>query len=170
MAKQNGHSPDPGPTLGSVWRQARETGELVQLPTGAVARLRPVDLPGLVMAGNVPDVLTPTVMALIFENKQEDADALTDPVQISKWAKETMQLYNAVCVAAFVEPRIVDDPQAEDEIAIGDVEIVDRGFVFSVATQGVATLKSFRPGQAAAVELVSHGENDQPAAVDPPVD
>lgn len=133
------------PTSGAAWRQPRTEGYTKELPSGAVARLRPVSPDQLIAGGEVPDILTPLVLKMLFQGSDgSELSRLTQPEQVLVHAGETVKLINAICRLAFVQPRIVDDPQSDDEISIDDVAIIDRSFVFQLATQPAEVLRDFR--------------------------
>jgi hypothetical protein len=88
-------------------------------------RLRPVDLLTLAMTGEIPDTLTPLVAQMVFQ-PQGMGEPLDELEQVLNLRREHLPVVNAVCRAALLEPRIVDDPQVDDEIAIDDVPLVDR--------------------------------------------
>jgi len=122
------------PTSGAEWRKPREEGFLVHLLSGNMARIRPVALDVLLRQGEIPDLLTPWVAKTIYEGVDTDElDKLLNVETLVEQSDEMLSLIDAICTAAFVEPRIVADPQAEDEIHITDVELADRGSVFSLA-------------------------------------
>lgn len=153
------------PTSGKEWRQPREEGYEKMLPSGKVARLRPVSPDQLIASGDVPDILTPLVLKMLYHGS--DGSELTQLVTSSEeslaHARGTMTLINAVCRAALVQPRIVDNPQADDEINIDDVEVLDRYFVFQLATQPAEVLRDFMFPETGAVATVPDGEgNGQP--------
>jgi len=148
-------------TLAREWRKPREEGYLVELPSGNVARLGPVDLSQFLLDGDIPDLLAPFVARMLFEGvSDEELDAEFAPEKALEKAGETMQLINTICRASFIEPCIVDEDPGEDAILIEDVTVDDRNFVFSVATRGVMALKSFRVGQEEDVEPLPDSEGD----------
>lgn len=153
------------PTRGTDWRRPREEGFTLELPSGNVARIRPVALDVLLRNGDVPDLLTPWVAKTIYEGVDTDElDKLLSVDTLVEQSEGMLALIDAICAAAFVEPRIVEDPQADDEIAIADVELQDRGAVFSLAVLPAQALRSFLERQAAGVAPVPDGDGDGPAA------
>ncbi len=147
-------------TPGRAWRQPREEGYVGRLPSGNVARLRPVDLPTLLASGQIPDILTPLAAAMMFEGPEAVGKQPGDPVKLKQQTVQMIEFYNAVCRASFVEPRIVESPQADDEIAIEDISLEDRGFVFEIATKGVRALKFFRDQPLPSLGPVQRGPDD----------
>jgi len=153
------------------WRKPREEGYLIELPSGHLARIGPVDLSRLLVDGDVPDLLTPLVTQLVFEGVDEDKlEASFSPEQLMDRSGDAMRLINAICHAAFIDPRIVEADPGEDEILIEDVSLDDRSFVFSIAIYGAQILRSFRVGQGEDVESVRDGEDDEPEAEPAPGD
>ena len=136
-------------TSGAQWRQARVFGELVPLPSGNVARLRKLSLLGFMRKGKIPDPLSAVINEMVAGKRREAADLDT----FSDFA----DLLDLICREAFVEPKIVDDPQEDGEISIEDIDFQDRMAVFnwsqkeiqfSVPTSEIAT-KSGSSGRSA---------------------
>lgn len=149
------------PTGGKEWRAPREEGYVKQLPSGNVARLRPVTPDQLLTTGEVPDILTPLVVRMLFEGADgSELTQLTDPQKLVENAGATVVLFNTICRLAFVEPRIVANPQGDDEISIDDVPLLDRSFVFSLCTQPAEVLRDFMFPAATTVETLPDGQGD----------
>jgi hypothetical protein len=146
------------PTSGAQWRNERREGFPITLPSGKVARLGSVALDVLITSGRIPDVLTPIAAKTLWS--EMDADTIGDAVEL---ASGTAELFDLVCKAAFLEPRVVDDPQADDEIGVEDIEFHDKAFVFQVAIQGVSALRKFCERQARGLEPVQPGQDDESA-------
>jgi len=159
------------PTRGIDWRKPREEGFLLALPSGNSAKIRPVALDVLLRQGKVPDLLTPFVAKMIYEGVDTDElDKLLSVEKLAEQSDEMLALIDAICAAAFLEPRIVAEPQAEDEIAIEDVELADRGTVFSLAMLPANDLRRFLERQAPSLEPVPDGDGDGPAPEQPATD
>lgn len=156
------------PTKGVDWRKPREEGFILALPSGNAARIRPVALDVLLRNGDIPDLLTPFVAQMVYQGVNTDElDKLLSPEKLTEQSTEMLKLIDAVVMAAFVEPRIVPDPQADDEISIEDVELADRGTVFSLAVLPANELRKFLTRQAASVEPVQDGDGDGAAPEQP---
>jgi len=159
------------PTRGIDWRKPREEGFLLALPSGNTVRIRSVALDVLLRQGKVPDLLTPFIAKTIYDGVDtKQLDEMLSIENLAEQSDEMLALIDAICVAAFLEPRIVDDPQAEDEISIEDVELADRGTVFSLAMLPANDLRRFLDRQAASLEPVSDGNGDGPAPEQPAAD
>lgn len=171
MAGQNGHTQEiEAPTLGLEWRKPREQGFLKTMPSGNKAYLRPVT-PAALMAvmGEIPDHLTPIVADMIFGgitgekvNKMIEAMQPAEAQDSLQRAARSVEFANTLCKIAFVNPKVVDNPQAEDEIAPGDIELGDRFFVLTLAMQPVEVLRNFRWEQAPDVEVVPDSQDPEP--------
>ncbi|MCB0184342.1 MAG: hypothetical protein KDE31_08760 [Caldilineaceae bacterium] len=172
------------PTPGIDWRKPRVEGYMQQLPSGNWARLRPVAPEALIVSGNIPDVLTPLVSRMLYEGIDKTAETLeqalsgteagdVDMDKVTTALKrmgEMVDAFDAVCVAAFVSPRIVAEPDADDEIAIDDLTLNDKLHVFYLATQPAEVLRFFRYEPPADVAAVANEPGDaqspQPAGGD----
>ena len=142
------------PTSASEWRKAREVGEVVQLMSGKWIRLRPVSLDRLIMSGKLPDLLTPVAARTLWI--ETDLETIGEQAEL---ARSYTELVNTIVPLAVMEPKIVENPQEDDEISLDDIEFRDKVAIFQLATQGAEMLKSFREGQISALENISNSEN-----------
>lgn len=146
------------PTTGKEWRA--KTRPVLTLPSGNRVRVKRPDI--LKMAGDkqLPDVITNMVMAGVMGVKPSLPD-FTQPENMAT-LNDTLDV---MCRACFVEPRIVDNPQTDDEIALSDVDLQDKihvfGWAFGAEGEQVAT---FRPGQVGDMGTVPAS---QPVSPDP---
>jgi hypothetical protein len=155
-------------TNGREWRQLREQlkeeGVLYQLPSSMNwIRLRLVSIDALMLAGRIPDFLTPLAASVLWQPKWITQDEAQKILEDAKSAREYIELINIIVPAAMMEPRIVDNPQADDEISLDDLDIHDRFHIFNLAKQPQGWLHRFRHEQAANVEPVHDSEAEQPA-------
>lgn len=163
------------PTEGREWRAPREKGITVKLPSGHVARLRPVGLDLLVRVGYVPSILGSYIIDMIERGKGElPKEATLDD------EKEWFRFLDCLVELAFVSPKVVKDPQADDEISVDDVELGDKMEIWKLLGAPARELVSYfrqteeRPQAMAASEVhPPTGEPDlerdgvgQPAAGD----
>jgi hypothetical protein len=83
-----------------------------------------VALDVLLRNGKIPDLLTPFVAQMVYQGVDTDElDKLLSVEKLTEQSTEMLELIDAVVCAAFVEPRIVEEPQEDDEISIADVEL-----------------------------------------------
>lgn len=152
-------STQPEVTTAAVWKLARKEGEIITLPSGNVARLRPVSLDILITSGTMPDMLTPVAAKTLWSDEGTDYN---DIAALPEMAKGFADLVNFVVPAAFIEPVVVekDKKPGTDQISIEDVEFGDKVAVFNLATSGAATLRKFREQQARNVEDVPDNESN----------
>lgn len=160
------------PTSGSEWRKPREEGFDITLPSGNVARLRPVALHALLEAGKIPTPLVNLAAEVIWTSESSQMNRLVKDTNgeitaaelqnIQKNVPEWLPLAHIVCEASFVSPRIVDKPEGDDEISLADLEINDITWVWRLANKGAALLRGFRDRQARDVADVHdlHGAGD----------
>lgn len=153
---------DLTPTPGSAWRKPREQGEIVTLPSGNVARLRPVAVDALLAAGRIPDLLSPIAAKTLWV--ETDTASIAEQAES---AKGFADLINLIVPLAMIEPRVVDNPEGEGEIALEDVDFSDKIAIFQLATGGSTVLRQFRLNQEKRVATVHDGENLQPATEPP---
>lgn len=154
----NGHIT---PTSGKSWREHREHGVLIELPSSTpdephIAALRSVDMGMVLELGRLPDSLTSLVAKAIVTGEQNLN--LRDQ---ENSAELLLELANAICRVSFVNPRIVENPQADDEISLLDVSLEDRMFVLRLFQKPARILESFRVQPQSDVEPVRSGESDE---------
>ena len=142
-------------TTGSAWRAQSTATAITTLPlSGLNVEVGRVHLDALLLAGQIPDVLTPVVADMLWstigQGQGKEAEI--------QGTKDFFELVNIVVKAALVNPRIVDTPTADDEIAITDIDFGDRLIIFQLARQPVSVLFRFRQGQAPTVDPVPESE------------
>lgn len=150
----------PTVTPGLAWRKPRTEGYVVTLPSGNVVRLRPAALDVLIASGKIPDLLTPAAADALWSSENLDSAAVKDILAKAERAKDFIALVSLVVRASVIEPKIVDDPKADDEIALSDIEFSDKVIIYQLAIQPSVVLSSFRSGQAPDVAIVPDSEGD----------
>lgn len=167
MGNGNGAKPD-GYRSGAELRAMREQGVWQTLLSGTPVRMRIVTPDMLLAGGSMPDILSPLVTKMIFEYVEGfELDGFIAQREEAKHALEVVKSLNLVCKAALLEPRIVDTPQADDEICAEDLTLADRGWIFKLAFQSAEFLKTFRNEPARDVEAAPDSEGDvQPTEQD----
>lgn len=148
-------------TSAKVWREPREKGFVVTLPSGNVARMRPVALDVMIQDGTLPDLLSPIAAKALWT--ETDVEKIGE---IAELATGMAELFGQVCKGAFLNPRIVDDVEdlGEGEIALADVSFDDKAFIFQLAIQPAQILRKFCEQQARDVESPRAGGDDAPEA------
>lgn len=141
------------PTEGRVWRAPREKGITVKLPSGNVARIRPVGMDLVVRVGYIPGVLANTIVGMI-ETGHGEPPTSADLEEEKEW----FRFLDCLCELAFVAPRIVKEPQADDEISIDDVELQDKMAIWRVLGAPARALVDYFQRQAQPVEAVANAE------------
>lgn len=134
-------------TSGRAWREQRNQGVEVTLPSGNVVRLRPVSIQAFLKLPNIPDTLTPVIHDMIAPKEATKVQTVEDVINFHR-------VLDALCAYAFVSPRIVEAPESDDEISMGDVDTADKLAVLGLLDKTARQLESFRPQQADALESV----------------
>jgi len=144
------------PTPAAAWRKPREEGFLITLPSGNVARLRPVALDVLITSGRLPDMLSPIAAKTLWV--EEDVSKVGD---VPELAKGFADLVNFIVPVSFMEPEVVTEGEPGDgQIHIEDVDFGDKVAVFNLVTSGAATLRQFRDQQEGNVDVVPNGKSN----------
>lgn len=109
--------------------------ELVELPSGNVARLLRPQLSVMLKRGQIPNPLLPAAVASM-DGGVEDA-------------KAALELVDFLVAAAFVEPKVtVDQDAGEGELSVDALSEADKAFVVKWTQRGVAALATFREERA----------------------
>ena len=147
---------------GAQWRKNREQGELIQLPySGHIVRLRSVKPDMLLKLGKIPNVLTNLVVDMIYDQGADNKfEVFLHPKERAEEAMEMLESLRVVCTAGLVEPRIVDNPQADDEISIEDIELSDRGYIFRLVFAPADALSRFRYQPPSDVVVMENGAGE----------
>lgn len=150
-------------TPAKVWREPREQGVEIQLLSGNIAVLRPVDVAFFVRVGRIPSVFSGLINDLI-EGKVGTTKSI--PEEAKMHPQEWIGFLNQLVAAAFVHPRVVDVPlgdgsdrevsipQGDDEISIDDVSYEDKIYIYGLFTRPAHVLKRFREIQIQSLQSV----------------
>lgn len=131
-------------------------GKQITLPSGETVVIRGVGFDALLLSDRVPDFLTPLVSGAI--NGQMITIPNVDNTDVEK-TKEMARFLNLICELAFVSPRIVENPQAADEISVDDVSLSDKQYLFfNILGKPTRWLENFRHQQAQNVADLGNGE------------
>lgn len=118
------------------WRAQQAKRIELELPSGLVVAVRRPPLQMWIARGKMPENLVRAMLAhRNSPHAAEDAANAMTPEQFNdlfKFMRETI-------IATVVEPRIVENATAEDEISPDDVPLDDAMFIFQWAMAGGAT-------------------------------
>lgn len=146
-----GRPPTPSVTPAYEFRRVREEGEIITIPsTGRRVRIRTVKPAALLRLGKIPDVLATFVMRSLYgQVTNEEYERFFSMPERMEHAMELAESLRVICTAALIEPRIVEAPQAEDEIHIDDLEDREQRYLFDLALMEASDLRRFREQQEA---------------------
>lgn len=153
-------------TPAEVWNAPFVEGVPVKLPSGKIAKLRPVSLETILALGRVPNMLK----SLVEEGLKGESTALPSPSTPEELA-EAVESMDVICLHAFVTPKLVDVPidQPEllkpGEVNVHFLEYGDKGYVMRFLNAPAQILESFRYEPNGDVEPVPDGEGHESAAV-----
>ena len=150
-----------------------------ELPSGLVVRLRPVDAGQMLNSNRIPENLMKVVQDSIRGVKEGKDEAETKAAiqeGLEESAKENLKDFNdtvnfyqsirkygeAVALHSFIHPKIVDDPQNENEIRLDWLPTDDCIALASWVGVPLSKLESFRFQTLADVEPVQSGETNLP--------
>lgn len=154
------------PISGKRMREAREEGVSVPLSTGIWVAIRPVPLDKLLATGEIPDSLSGIAAASIVQPGSEIPTDRNDIESVTKY----FALANLITRLALVSPKIVDDPQGDDECSLEDFSAVERGEILTFSRQAAENLRRFRDQQTASMAALSKMSEVQPVTEQPTAD
>lgn len=123
------------------WRAQRLHEET--LPSGLEVVLRDVDLPSVMLEGDIPNTLLDSITSQEFQ-------ALNDEEAGKKVLgnnKDFNELMRQVIKAALVEPAIGETAD-ETHILYSELSFADKMFIFNFANREAEQLRPFREGEA----------------------
>lgn len=144
-------------------RAAREEGTVMPFPSGNAYRVRPPTTAGLLKRGDLPNVLLSFVVD-VFHNgpSSTKVQAFLSPAEKRENTLDLLNSFRVVCEEMWMEPKIVANPQGDNEVAIDDIPAEDQLFAFQLTFLGVEGLRPFRGQPSIDVESVSGDESVPP--------
>ena len=155
------------------WRQAREEGIEISLPSGNTVALRPVEVDFFVAHGHIPDSLASKITEMI-----NGTLGTTNEIPASEkveQSKEWLTFLDELCAYAFVKPRITDvplvgrevsTPQGDFELSIEDVTYYDKLAVYRLFGYPAHVLRTFRQQQINVVAPVATVADERAATIE----
>lgn len=143
-------------TSGAAMRQLREKGIVLTFPSGNNYRICMPGAAGMLRRGNLPNPLLAFVVDAFYNGMtpQKYGDFLSAKDRADD-AVAMLDSLKAVCEAMFMQPRIVDDPQSDDECTIDDVPLDDREWAFRLMFYPIKEVQPFRGEQETHVASVA---------------
>jgi hypothetical protein len=125
----------------TTWRKKRQEGELVTLPSGLVVRRRRVHILDLAVQGKIPAPLVTLAAEMVSATRRKlDLDGM----------QRYADVVNLVVKAAMVEPPVGDEA-TEAQLAVDEMEMLDRLAIFNDGNVPTRPLRIFRPEQTQSV-------------------
>jgi hypothetical protein len=150
------------PTSGKAWREGNTV--VLRLPSGRIARVRAVGPDVILRNGSLPDSLTGIIAQIMEGGGEVPKPSTLDDL------RGMADFMNVVTQSAFVEPRVVETPAADDEIGLDDIDWPDKEFLMGVVGASTRALESFRDEQAGDVGAVVSPEGHAPPGEPDPGD
>lgn len=128
------------------WKALNHEGIVVTLPSGLVARIKPISLSQLWKLGKIPNDLTPMIAELVSRDQIEPENAIANAVDT---IKNLGTLLDVVCEGAFLEPKVKIGAEPDDPefLSPDDITEEDRMEVMRIANAPSAALREFRRQQ-----------------------
>ena len=139
----------------SEWKTAAQ-GQLLELPSGKVIRVKMPGMQAFLTANLIPNSLMPIVLAAISEGKPADNSDMQELVKDPQILVELSNSIDKIFLFCVVEPEVsaVPDEGVErdpDTLYVDEIDLDDKSFVFQCAVGGTRDLEQFRAEQAAAL-------------------
>jgi hypothetical protein len=149
-------SADNKPTSGAEMRANREQGQVVLFPSGNYYRVRWSTAASLLRRGNLPNVLLSFVVDALYKGlASEKVDAFLSLRDKEDNAQDFLASLKVLAEDMWMEPKIVETPQADDEISIADLPIIDQAFAFDICFRPAKEVLPFRDEQKIDVESMA---------------
>lgn len=153
-------------TTTAQWKK-KAAGDLIELPSGNVIRMRRVGLQTIMATGMMPNSLLSITQKAVNKGtghegpSEADIQAMaTDPAQFA----EMMKFFDSMVCFVTAEPQIHPLPAAGVErsaelLYIDEVDDDDKMFIFQVVTGGTTSIEQFRQEHASYVDVVRGSED-----------
>lgn len=133
-------------TQGKAMREMREQGVVLAFPSGNYYRVRNPTAAGLLRRGNMPNVLLTFVIDAFYSGAtQEKVDKFLSAQEKEENVLALMESFAVICKEMLMEPRVVEDAQADDEVTMMDIPLVDQLWAFNLTFVPAEELYPFRP-------------------------
>lgn len=140
-------------TSASERRKVREQGVEIQFPEyGDWVAIRPMDETFFFKHGMIPDFLAPTINEMIGTG-QAKMPTVEKNAEWLEWLDELVKW-------SFVNPKVVDAPQGDNEISIEDVGYADKVFLYGLFGRPANVLRAFRDAQRKPLAIVDASKNN----------
>lgn len=149
-------------TTVTEWREKRKGVEFELPEYKDTVLIRPMDAGFFFKTGRIPDFLAKTVSDLINRaSSQVEVPKEFTPDQTKEW----LVFLDELVKWTFVSPKVVDNPQTDDEIGVDEISIVDKLYLYQFFGQPASVLRSFRPKWSTALATVDVAKNNGTHAV-----
>lgn len=150
-------------TSAREWREKRKKGIEFELPEYQdIVLIRPMDAEFFFKLGGIPDFLAPTVRKIINGNDYSMPLPPEDQSQedLVKW----LAWLDELVTYALVSPKVVSDPQGDDQISIDEIGYIDKLRIYKFFGWPAQQLRRFREQQTNPVAVVDAPKNNGAAA------
>lgn len=142
----------------------------VEVPSGAVVRIKAPGMDSFLRRGFIPDALTPLVRRAMSGKDVDDQleDLFEDFNDDEGKLKQLLEMMDKIVIDTWVEPEVHpvpdDDNDRDEELLYADeVHFEDKNFTFQYVVGGTKDLESFRREQSSMLERVPSGEDVEQA-------
>lgn len=158
---------DQAITSAAVYRQRRDQGKPWRAPSGAIVRVRSLDITDHAVLARFPDYLRAVIYQVIERSpslKPAEDDDVTDALFAGLSGEELLnreaEIGQTLCKLGWIEPAVVDEVTDPDiQISVAELDAQDRRgymeWVFGAYAQEAQPLATFPAGSAGRVGPVS---------------
>lgn len=143
------------PSSPQDFKKKRQVGVLLELPSGAVIKVKSIDLVSLVITGKVPNSLLATIQKHLGpldhnDVTLDDATKMAEDLPPEELA-QVFSLMDSLVIAMAMEPQIHPVPEDEGQrdenlLYIDEMDGEDKLFMFNWSQEGLNKMKRF-PGE-----------------------
>jgi hypothetical protein len=151
------------PTLGKVIRDKHNQGAVVPFPSGNNYRVQRPTAGQLLRRGDLPNPLMAFLLNVFYEGATpQKVDNFLATQERRESAVAVVDSFRIVCEAGFLEPRIVAQPQTDDEVTIDAIPEQDQAWWFRATFLGVDAFRPFPSQQETGVDSVPEVKDTPP--------
>lgn len=114
----------------------------LDLPSGLHVVVRDVDLEDLIASGNIPNTLIS-----VFPELQGLSEEAAASKMLEEHPQSFAQFLDAIVKYCLIEPKVGEETNGTDTIALKDIRGKDKMFLFNWANREVKQMHPFREGE-----------------------
>jgi hypothetical protein len=142
-------------TTASEWK-AKAAGTDLRVPSGALCRVRRVDLRIFVKQGRIPNSLRSIIDQAMGGKQLDEAEMAKEVMDNPEKLDDMVSMVDSVVVDCVLQPRVKAVPPAgqakdPDQLYVDELDLNDKMYIFNWCVGGASDLEQFREEQETAL-------------------